>query len=97
MSKKEIISAIEKTIEEARTYQRENPGASTLAHDEHRRSLEANLDFYDLTHPSLLRVIATSIVAPIGFVLSPAILASGLAYVGGRAIYEKLREHYSTK
>ena len=97
MSKKEIRSAIERTIEEARTYQKENPGASTLGFDEHRRSLEANLDFYHLTHPSPLRVIGTFVVAPIGLVLSPVIVAGGLAYLGGRAIYEKIREHYSTK
>jgi hypothetical protein len=100
MSKKEITSAIEKTIEEARAYQEENPKASTLAFGEYRKSLEAKLDFCDLTHPSPLRAIATSAVAPMGLVLSPVILAGGLAYIGcmgGRAIYERIREYYSTK
>ena len=99
MSKKEIISAIERTIEETREYQKQNPEDHTgiMAMNEHRRSLEANLDFYHLTHPSPLRVIGTFVVAPIGLVLSPVIVAGGLAYLGGRAIYEKVREHYSTK
>lgn len=99
MSKKKIISAIERTIEETREYQKQNPEDYTgiMAMNKHRRSLEANLDFYDSTHPNLLRVIAMSIVTPIGIVLSPAIGAGCLVYVAGSAIYEKLREHYSTK
>lgn len=97
MSKKEIMSAIERTIEEANQYRKENPedDFGLMAINEHRASLEAHLDMYDYTHPSPLRVIGTSVVAPIGFVLSPVILAGGLAYLGGRAIYDKIREHYT--
>lgn len=99
MSKKKIRNAIERTIEETREYQKQNPEDHTgiMAMNEHRRNLEERLDFYDLTHPSPLRVIGTFVVAPIGFALSPVILAGGLAYLGGRVIYEKVREHYSTK
>jgi len=93
MSKKEIISAIERTIEEAREYQRQNPNDdfAIIAKDEYRRNLETTLDFYDLTHPSPLRAIATSIISPIGFVLSPIILVGGLAYLAGREIYRKIK------
>jgi len=99
MSKKKIISAIERTIEETRAYQKQNPEDYTgiMAMNEHRRNLEARLDFYDLTHPGPLKVIAMSIVTPIGIVLSPVIGAGALTYVAGRAIYDKLRERYSTK
>lgn len=99
MSKKKIRNAIERTIEETREYQKQNPEDHTgiMAMNEHRSNLEARLDFYNFTHPGPLKVIATSIVTPIGFVLSPVIVVGGLAYLGGRAIYEKIRDHYSPK
>ncbi|MBN2142058.1 hypothetical protein JW711_01890 [Candidatus Woesearchaeota archaeon] len=97
MSKKEIMSAMERTIEEANMYRKENPedDFGLMAINEHRASLEAQLDTCDFIHPSPLRAIATSFVAPIGLVLSPAILVVGLAYLGGRAIYDKIKENYS--
>ncbi|MBN1793189.1 hypothetical protein JW826_05905 [Candidatus Woesearchaeota archaeon] len=96
MSKKEIMSAIERTIEEARTLEKENPNdPGIIAINEHRANLESHLDMYGCTHPSLLRVVGTSVIAPIGFVLSPVIVAGGVVYLGGRAIYNKIREHYT--
>lgn len=97
MSKKEIMSAIEKTIDEANQYRKENPEEDfgLMAINEHRKNLEAHLDMYDYTHLSLLRTIGTSVVAPIGFVLSSVIGAGRLAYLSGRAFYNKIREHYT--
>ena len=97
MSKKEIMSAIERTIDEANKYRKENPedDFGLMAINEHRKNLEAHLDRYGSTHPSLLRTIGTSVVAPIGFVLSPVIVAGGLVYLSGRAIYDKIRENYN--
>lgn len=94
MSKTEITSAIEKTIEEARKYQQENPDDNSLAiqhMDEYRRSLEAKLDLYDAVQPSPLRALVTSITIPAGFVLAPVTIAGFLAYTVGRKIYEGLK------
>lgn len=92
MTKETIKDAIQETIKEARTYRQEQPedGTGAIALDDYRRSLELGLDN---TNPGLLRTIATGIGVPVGFVFSPLILAGGLAYLGGRAVYERIREH----
>ena len=65
--------------------------------NEHRRNLETRLNNYDTDNPSVLRIIGTSIVAPIGFVLAPVIVAGYLAGIGGMVIYTEIREHYNKK
>lgn len=97
MSKAKIRNAIERTIEEAREYQRQNPddGLAIIAMDRHRRELESNLDMYDYLHPSLPRAIVSSIMGAVGLVvLPPLIIAGGLVYVTGGLAYLAGRKLY---
>lgn len=96
MTKQELRSAIERTIEEARLFERENPNdPGIIAINDHRANLEAQLDMYPYIHPSPLRAVASLLMFPVSIALTPVILAGGLVYLGGRLAYEKIRDHYS--
>ena len=98
MTKKEIRNAIDRTIKENSEYRIENPDDdfAIIAMVEYRGRLERNLNLYDNLHPSPLRVIATSIATPIGFVLSPFIGIGCLAYLAGKKIYGRIQPNNTT-
>ncbi|MCK4730624.1 MAG: hypothetical protein KAT28_04860 [Candidatus Aenigmarchaeota archaeon] len=101
MSRKEIKGAIEKTLGEIKEYKEQNPediNSSTLRDmNDYRGYLEDNLDYYNLIHPRPIKVIASSVIGSAGIVLSPVILAGGLAYLGGKEVYRKVNEYYSRR
>ncbi len=76
MTKQEIRSAIEKTIEEARDFEREHPNdEGIIAINEYREGLEAELNMYDYLHPSPLRAIASVVMFPVSIAIAPVMLA----------------------
>jgi len=82
---------IDKTIKETqREYERQKASGnfnSTVINDmnEYRRFQE-----YQISRPSIIRQVATGIISPVSFVLTPVILLGALAYMGGRAVYNKI-------
>jgi hypothetical protein len=88
MTKRELRRTIEKTIEEARTFEKKNPNNPGIIDiNRHRSYLEAELDMYDVIHPGPLRSIAISLMFPISLALTPIIIAVGLAYHTSKTTY----------
>ena len=94
----QIQDSIDKTIRETQQEidrQRQSGESNPtviMNMNEHRRRLENNLDYQRLTHQSPLKVIATLIVGPVSIVLAPVVILGGLAYLGMREVYRKIKK-----
>ncbi len=94
---RELEGAINRTIEETQKEaerQRVNgvPNPTTLMNmNDYRRFQEAQLNYYELTHPGPIKTFARAIVGSTSYILAPVILAGGLVYFGGRGIINHLK------